>query len=238
MLDNAFWKKYFEFYDELNVVIPYQELLDDIAQEAEIKDGDVILDAGCGTGNFELRLRQGHPDLKVKVIGIDNILEGLDIYKKKIKNAEVKLVDLTQPLPFQNNYFDKIVSNNVLFTIDHEKRREILNEFFRMLKPGGKIVISNALCGFSPLKVYLDFIKKEIRRSGYYKTFLLMARMYKPTVKMFYYNWDDKKGSGFGECRSMDEGEQIRKLAKAGFKNISDDKYVYADQAILNSAEK
>ncbi|MDD4333382.1 MAG: methyltransferase domain-containing protein [Patescibacteria group bacterium] len=238
MLDNNFWKKYFQVYDVLNIVIPYQELLDAIIKEAEIKDGDVILDAGCGTGNFELRLKKDKPELKIKVIGLENCVDGLEIYKKKIKGANVRLADLTEKLPFENNYFDKIISNNVLFTIAHEKRLDILEEFHRVLKPGGKIIISNVICGFSAFKVFVDMIKKEIDKFGYLQFFSLFFKMFVPVMKIFYYSSLIKKECDFGDFRFMDEGEQARKLEKAGFKNISEDKIVYVGQAILNIAEK
>jgi hypothetical protein len=37
MLDAKFWEKYFEVYDVLNLVIPYRELLEKIADKLEIK---------------------------------------------------------------------------------------------------------------------------------------------------------------------------------------------------------
>ena len=46
MLDSNFWKNYFEVYDFLNLLPPYQELLSDICQALEIKKGEKILEAG------------------------------------------------------------------------------------------------------------------------------------------------------------------------------------------------
>jgi hypothetical protein len=44
MLDARFWKKYFDVYDVLNLLIPYQELLETIFDELEIKPGEKILE--------------------------------------------------------------------------------------------------------------------------------------------------------------------------------------------------
>ncbi len=238
MLDKKFWKKNFKVYDILNQSIPYQKFMDEIIKEADIKNQDIILDAGCGTGNFEFWLRQKKPNLKVKIIGLANSPDGLEVYKKKIKDADVILADLTERLPFKDNYFDKIVSNNVIFTIKPGQRTGVLRELQRVLKPGGKIVISNIKYDWSPFEIYISSIKEELARSGFLKMLSLLVKTFIPTVRLFYYNNRIVKEAYFGNCRCMDEYEQERKLKKAGFKNISEDKHVYADQAIMNSAEK
>jgi ubiquinone/menaquinone biosynthesis C-methylase UbiE len=58
MLTHTFWNRYFKVYDVLNYVIPYQELLKEIVKEVEVKEGDLILDAGVGTGNLALVLNK------------------------------------------------------------------------------------------------------------------------------------------------------------------------------------
>jgi len=44
MLDTNFWHKYFQVYDVLNLAIPYQELLNSICDELDIKKGERILE--------------------------------------------------------------------------------------------------------------------------------------------------------------------------------------------------
>ena len=44
MLDSKFWKRYFKVYDVLNLLIPYQELLETICDELDIKPGEKILE--------------------------------------------------------------------------------------------------------------------------------------------------------------------------------------------------
>ena len=44
MLDSKFWKRYFKVYDVLNLLIPYQELLNTICDELDIKPGEKILE--------------------------------------------------------------------------------------------------------------------------------------------------------------------------------------------------
>ena len=238
MLDQKFWKKNFKVYDVLNKSIPYQQLMGEIIKEADIKNQDIVLDAGCGSGNFEFWLRQKKQSIKVKVIGLPNSPDGLEIYKKKIKGANVILCDLTEKLPFKDNHFDKIVSNNVIFTIKHEQRTDVLRELRRVLKPGGKIIISNIKYDWSPLMIYVYSIKEELARNGLLKVFILFLKTLIPTLRLLYYNTYIVREAYFGDYRCMDECEQVKKLTKAGFKNISEDKHGYANQAIMNSGEK
>jgi len=39
MLDSKFWRNYFKVYDVLNLLIPYQELLETICEKLDIKLG-------------------------------------------------------------------------------------------------------------------------------------------------------------------------------------------------------
>jgi len=234
MLDKNFWKNYFEVYDVLNLSISYQELLDEILKEIDIKNGDLVLDAGGGTGNLSILLK----NKGANVINLDFCQEALDIYKKKDPNAIIVLSDLTQRLPFSDNYFDKIVSNNAIYNIDREKRMEIIKEFKRVLKPGGKIVISNLKKGFSPLKIYIDTVRKSLKKLGVLNTIKLLTNMFIPTIKMFYYNFFIQREYKLKADNFFDFNEQKDLLEKAGFTNISETKLVYAGQGIVNSGQK
>jgi len=231
MLDSKFWARYFKVYDVLNLLIPYQQLLETICDELEIKPGERVLEAGCGTGNLALKIKERGGE----VIGLDNCQEALEIYKKKDPNVKTVLADLREKLPFPDNYFDKIASNNTLYIIPKEKQLDTLKEFYRILKPGGKIVIANLKKGWKPGKIYIKGIKDNIKKEGIYPAFLKIIKLILPTIKVFYYNYFIKKESQYYFC---DFNEQKELLRQAGFKKVSETKLVYSKQAILNSALK
>ncbi len=234
MLSQKFWSKYFKTYDILNLVIPYQELLNELVNELQPKEGEIILDAGGGTGNLALMLEK----LGVNVIVLDFSQEALEIYKKKNPNGKIVLADLRKQLPFEDNFFDKIVSNNTIYNIPPDERPFVLNELKRVLKPGGKIVISNIHKYFSPFFIYKDAIRKNIKKEGLMKTFYLVVTLIVPTIKMFYYNFIIKNELGFEKKFLFDLKEQENLLKEVGFINVSPTKLVYSGQAILNSAIK
>ena len=110
----------------------------------EIADVDKpikILDVACGTADFTIEIAQKATPGS-KVTGVD-ISEGMmAIGREKIKkaclSAELSAADC-EALPYQDNTFDRI---SVGFGVRNFEHLEIgLREMFRVLVPGGKLVI-------------------------------------------------------------------------------------------------
>ncbi len=101
----------------------------------------LILDVATGTGDFAIQALDLQPD---KVIGID-ISEGmLDVGRKKMKERHLdQKIELrsgdSENLPFEENKFDAVI---VAFGVrNFENLEKGLAEIFRVVKPGGKVVI-------------------------------------------------------------------------------------------------
>ena len=101
----------------------------------------LILDVATGTGDFAIQSLDVKPD---KVIGID-ISEGmLAVGRKKMiaRHVEQKIELLSgdsENLPFEENKFDAVI---VAFGVrNFENLEKGLTEIFRVVKPGGKVVI-------------------------------------------------------------------------------------------------
>lgn len=105
---------------------------------AGVKDGEVVLDVGCGTGNYALELaRRG-----ARVRGIDPSAQMLEIARKKA--LEVRLpVEFTrgsvEELPFPDATFDLVTGVTMLEFTPSPKRA--VGEMVRTLRPGGRVVI-------------------------------------------------------------------------------------------------
>lgn len=111
-----------------------------------IKDGDEVLDLGCGNGLMMSEvLKQGSK----KYIGLDNSLKLIALakkrYTKEIKEKKVKFeVGDATKLPFDKNSFDFIFSFAVMHHIpSKELQLKFLSEIFNTLKAGGKAVVVN-----------------------------------------------------------------------------------------------
>ena len=92
-----------------------------------------ILDAGCGSGLVGIELKkEGFMNLK----GVDFSQSMLDLVPDEIYNS-IELIDLNEPLYFEDNYFDAIMCVGT-FTYGHVKAYT-LNEFIRITKNNGLI---------------------------------------------------------------------------------------------------
>jgi ubiquinone/menaquinone biosynthesis C-methylase UbiE len=101
------------------------------------RQGEIILDAGCGTGVFTLDILS----FGAHVIGLDISLPMLMRAAQKAKGYpfQIVLADIST-LPFQKNSFDKVVSVTALeFIKDAEGA---VRELFRVTKKGGCIVVA------------------------------------------------------------------------------------------------
>lgn len=232
-LDEAFWKNYFEVYDTLNELIPYQELLFAIAHELSLEPHMKVLDAGCGTGNLvSFLIPKG-----VFVTGLDYSTVGLSHARKKFPKVSFLEGDLTTPLSFQNQSFDRIASNNTLYTLPPSTRPALMREFFRVLKPGGVIVLSNIAVGFKPFAIYKDHLKQAIKQDGVIHTIFHALALIVPTIRIFYYNRLISQADGVGAYEFLTEEKQRTLLSNAGFE-WKRDRRLYAGNAVVTVAKK
>lgn len=111
---------------------------------ASLKEGETVLDLGSGTG-FDCFLAAQRVGKNGKVIGID-MTPGMvkrakeNARKGNYKNVEFRLGEI-ENLPVENNSVDAIISNCVIsLSPDKEK---VFGEAFRVLKTGGKIMVSD-----------------------------------------------------------------------------------------------
>ena len=99
--------------------------------------GRRILDAGCGSGPLSAALR----DRGAVVTGIDSSAGMLELARRRLgSGADLRLADLGTPLPFGDGAFDDVVAALVLHYL--EDWTAPLAELRRVLKPGGRLIVS------------------------------------------------------------------------------------------------
>jgi ubiquinone/menaquinone biosynthesis C-methylase UbiE len=101
-----------------------------------------ILDLGCGTGSTTLLLKQKFP--QAEVIGLDLSPYMLAIADDKAKQASLSIQWLqgnAEHTRFGANYFDLVTASLLFHETPAEVTRAILRECFRLLQPGGEILI-------------------------------------------------------------------------------------------------
>ncbi|MBW4827539.1 MAG: class I SAM-dependent methyltransferase [Clostridiaceae bacterium] len=104
----------------------------------KIKPGTKVLDVGCGTGNFSMKLAR----MGCKVTAIDISEEMLKVGKTKAKkeNLDIQFYNMNvYDLQFEANCFDAVISVTAFEFIKDTKRA--IEEMFRVLNDNGQMVI-------------------------------------------------------------------------------------------------
>lgn len=226
---NNFWKKYFKYYDVLLKVIPYQELFEKIVASLDLKDGLSILDVGSGTGNLQYFIRN-----RVNLKSLDYSDEALQRLQQKFPGAEVIKYSILERLPYPDNYFDRLVSNNVLYTLKRDQWEKVLLELKRISKPGSIIVVSNLNEDFNAITIYKDHIRKSLTEKGFLKTVIELCALAYPTVQMIRYNKIISVKNEDKIYSFLKNEEQKEVFQKSGFECLRETDLVYSDQAYLN----
>ncbi|MEN2281628.1 class I SAM-dependent methyltransferase [Algoriphagus sp. SE2] len=154
------WDKAAKFYENSwqTQLKPAHDLL---LENVEIKPGDSILDIAAGTGLITFQM--------AKLLGPSGRIIATDISDEMIKigtataqsnrfsNVEFKQMD-AEILSFKNSSFDMVTCSLGLMYLPDPDRA--LQEMYRVLKPGGKVVVvvwgSRKRCGWAEIFPIVD----------------------------------------------------------------------------------
>ncbi len=101
-----------------------------------------ILDLGCGTGSSTLMLKQAFPQAKVIGLDISPYMLMMAEYKARKANLAISWQQgLAEATNFSKNEFDLMSIAFVFHETPVSISQAILQECFRILKPGGQIII-------------------------------------------------------------------------------------------------
>ncbi len=232
--DSTFWNRYFKTYDTLNRLIPYQELMDEFCSNLGNVKNKKILDAGAGTGNLaSLLTKKG-----AVVWALDSSKEGLSMTRQKMAARYIVAHDLTQLLPFENNFFDAVVSNNTIYTLPQNTHSSVMEEFFRVLRTEGRIVISNPSDHWNPTKIVLTHFREYYHRNGFIRFCAHFSTMIYPLLVLWYYNLIISRKMHESTYSLFSPRHQANLLKTSGFSVLSEAKSVYGDQAEMVVAIK
>lgn len=110
----------------------------DILRWAGLRDGMRLVDLGCGSGRLAAALRQ---TAKIDYVGLDAIDPLLQYCRQKFPDYRF-IHSTAMTLPFADQSVDVVSAFAVLSHMLHSEAYLYLQDMFRVLKPGGRVVMS------------------------------------------------------------------------------------------------
>lgn len=155
-----------------------------VLHSISLRGDETVLDLGCGTGVLLEVIKTEYPG--INAIGIDPDLRSLEMTRKRLARGGLQ-VELKQAfaesLPLADDSVDVAFSTLAFHHIHSEAKEKACTELFRVLKKGGRVIISDF---YRPnvlgqtrvgIRVTGETLQESLQRAGFRHVRLLWRRV-------------------------------------------------------------
>jgi ubiquinone/menaquinone biosynthesis C-methylase UbiE/pimeloyl-ACP methyl ester carboxylesterase len=253
----AFWKDYLIGRDEtlgielMHSITPYRNLMEAQVAGLALTPGCRVADLGCGTGAFPRHLIAHGSAPNIQVIALDYVREGL-------KRARSRILEGVNPgglrisflecdldtgarqhmVPIRSESVDAVLAALLISYVSDP--HHLLTEMMRILKPGGRLVLSCLRKDADMSRLYTDGIAelrkgqaRELLGAGSEKRIDAQARAYLNQASRLLDFEED------GTFRFWDAGDIEQMAERAGFISVTSQRSLGSPpQAVVVSAQR
>ncbi|MBY8998259.1 MAG: class I SAM-dependent methyltransferase [Candidatus Thorarchaeota archaeon] len=130
-------------------------------------DGSRILDLGCGTGRHVVSLTR----LGFDVYGFDASPKALSMTQEWLNDEDLEATlcehQMEEPFPYEHNFFDAVISTQVIHHNLMKNVRKTISEIERVLKPGGVLFVTFPVLDPGPVSKEDDWKLYEVEEGTY-----------------------------------------------------------------------
>ncbi|MEW5939573.1 MAG: methyltransferase domain-containing protein [Chloroflexota bacterium] len=152
------WASHYDFIVNLMTLGHVGLLRGMTVDNAMLKPGESVLDVGCGTGGVTIPAKQRVGE-KGRAAGIDPAPEMIAVARRKAQRAGLEIdfrVGVIESLPYPDGTYDAATSSLMMHHLPRHLQVKGLEEIYRTLKPGGRILIADMMRpSKSPVKRFL-----------------------------------------------------------------------------------
>src|SRR5215211_4319361 len=138
------WAPYYDLAVNITTLGHARLLRKMTVDNALIKPGDSVLDIGCGTGEVTLAAKTRATN--GKVYGIDPAPEMIAVARNKAARKKLDIdfrIGVIEALPFPDASIDVVTSSLMMHHLPEDLKRRGLAEIYRVLKPGGRLLVAD-----------------------------------------------------------------------------------------------
>ncbi len=132
-----------------------------------LKEGKRVLDLGCGTGRHVVYLSR----LGYDVYGFDSSSRAISMTQEWLQeeNLEAHLREhsMEQPFPYDTDFFDAVISVQVIHHNLMEDIKKTIKEIERVLKPEGLLFVTFPVLHSGPIEEYRNWNLMKIEEGTY-----------------------------------------------------------------------